>query len=339
MCGEFLNAEAQHLAAYLGVDLWSLGAKPADNLQLACRDACAVLQLPSYGAGLSRFRLDEALLQVAARAGAEIVRGQPVTRVEWTGTGVIARASSRAFHATYAALATGKHDLRGLARNRASTVSFKMHLEATTEVAEILRGRVRLIVFPGGYLGACLVEDGIVSLCWMFQQDTLRETGAEWGAQAKYLSQQSKFIGEIVGAARPLWKRPLAVAGIPYGFLRSDVISHALYPLGDQLAVIPSFTGAGISIALYSGISAAQAILRSRPADEYQSQIVSALKPQLISAGAANFLMTNPATQRAGVAVHRLFPSVIPGLARFIAKATRLRKSTPADLDGKTAAT
>jgi menaquinone-9 beta-reductase len=38
------------------------------------------------------------------------------------------------------------------------------------------------------------------------------------------------------------------------------VISDAIYPLGDQLVVIPSYTGDGTSIALHTDMAAARAL-------------------------------------------------------------------------------
>jgi flavin-dependent dehydrogenase len=56
------------------------------------------------------------------------------------------------------------------------------------------------------------------------------------------------------------------LAAIPYGYLRRQSIAPNLCPLGDQLAVIPSFTGDGIAIALYSGVAAARAFLAGQQA-------------------------------------------------------------------------
>ena len=65
--------------------------------------------------------------------------------------------------------------------------------------------------------------------------------------------------------ARALHARPLAVAGMPYGYLRrGDAGKAPVYRLGDQAAVIPSFTGDGMAMALHSARHAADAILAGR---------------------------------------------------------------------------
>src|ERR1700722_17260053 len=65
VCGEFLSVEAQALLAYLGVDIWALGATEINSFSLACGVDFPIVRLPFRAAGLSRFCLDEALLQAA----------------------------------------------------------------------------------------------------------------------------------------------------------------------------------------------------------------------------------------------------------------------------------
>jgi len=71
------------------------------------------------------------------------------------------------------------------------------------------------------------------------------------------------------------------------------VISDAVYPLGDQLVVIPSYTGDGTSIALHTGMSAAQAVLDGRSAGEFQARAIAKLKPQIAWAKVANVAFVN----------------------------------------------
>jgi flavin-dependent dehydrogenase len=115
------------------------------------------------------------------------------------------------------------------------------------------------------------------------------------------------------------------VAAIPYGFLRREVISDAVYPLGDQLVVIPSYTGDGTSIALHTGIEAARAVLSGQPAGVFQAKTIAKLKPQIAWAKVANVAFVNATAQRVTAAVARVAPWAVPGIARFVVNRTRLR--------------
>jgi menaquinone-9 beta-reductase len=325
VCGEFLSAEAQALLARLGLDVWQLGARPAGQLGLEFAGRNERMKLPFRGAGLSRFLLDQALLDAAARAGAQVIRGATVTRLEYEQNSAVVHTATQRLPASHVALATGKHNLRGLPRPQAPTVAFKMQLGVTPAVAAMLEDLVQLAMFPGGYAGVCLVEGGIATICWVIDRDAADEAAITWDAHAAFLAQRSDFFAKLLAGATPLWDKPVAVAAIPYGFLRRDVISDAVYPLGDQLVVIPSYTGDGTSIALYTGITAARAVLSGQSAGEFQAKAIAKLKPQIAWAKVANVAFVNATAQRVTAAVARVAPWAVPGLARFVVNRTRLR--------------
>jgi flavin-dependent dehydrogenase len=325
VCGEFLSAEAQALLAGLGLDVWQHGARPASVLGLEFGDRNERVTLPFRGAGLSRFRLDQALLDLAVRAGAQVIRGANVLRLECAQNCVVVHTAAERLTARHVALATGKHNVRGLPRPQAPTVAFKMQLTVAAAVTAMLENVVQLAMFNGGYAGVCLVEGGIATICWVIDRHVAGEAVAAWDDHAAFLARRSEFFATLLGGAMPLWDRPVAVAAIPYGFLRREVISDAVYPLGDQLVVIPSYTGDGTSIALHTGIEAARAVLGGQSAGEFQAKAIAKLKPQIAWARVANVAFVNATAQRLTAAVARIAPWAVPGIARFVVNRTRLR--------------
>jgi flavin-dependent dehydrogenase len=320
VCGEFLSGEAQALLCRLGLDPHPRGATSIARLRLVKGERHAVTDLPFAAAALSRRRLDEMLLEAAAQAGAEVVRGARVTRIEAGTGGVIVRDAARIWHGAAVGLATGKHAMRGFPRPSSPMVGFKMHLQPMSAVRD-LAGTVQLVFFRGGYVGACIVEDEILSLAWIMPDRSVRTVGSSWKEQRDYLMRQSSRIGDLIVGARPLIERPVAVAAIPYGYLRRQSIAPSIYPVGDQLAVIPSFTGDGIAIALYSGIAAARAFLAGLPAGIWQRQMVRRLQPQFRLAQGIGRLLEGPLMCGVSIAAARLMPSLV----RCVAAATRLR--------------
>jgi flavin-dependent dehydrogenase len=320
VCGEFLSGEAQILLRQLGLDPHPQGATSIARLRLVKGERHAVTDLPFAAAALSRYRLDELLLEAAAQAGAEVVRGTRVMRIE-AGTGeVIVRDGERIWHAAAVGLATGKHSMRGFPRPSSPMVGFKMHLQSESAICDLAR-TVQLVFFRGGYVGACIVEDAILSLAWVMPDQSVRVVGSGWKEQRDYLARQSSRIGDLLVGARPLIERPVAVAAIPYGYLRRQSIASNIYPVGDQLAVIPSFTGDGIAIALYSGIAAARAFVAGQPAGTWQRQMVRRLQPQFRLAHGIGRLLEGPLMCGVSIAAARLMPSLV----RSVAAATRLR--------------
>ncbi|HEV3242608.1 MAG TPA: hypothetical protein VGY14_05125 [Methyloceanibacter sp.] len=291
VCGEFLSAEAQSLIAYLGFDLKALGASSMGTFRLVSGKRCAEAPLTFRAAGLSRYRLDQALLQAAAEAGADVMRGVAVGQQSRAKRGArYHKGWNGSFEGSVAALATGKHNLRQFPRDSSDMVGFKLQLRLNPSALRLLEDVVQLAMFDGGYIGACIVEDEIVTICWVMHQAALQRVGTGWSEQAAHFSQQSESLGDLLQGARPEWDKPVAVAAIPYGYLRRQTIAPNIFPLGDQLAVIPSFTGDGMAIALYSGIAAAQAVLAGDGAASFQRRMVDRLRPQFRWATATNLL-------------------------------------------------
>ncbi|HET7446762.1 MAG TPA: FAD-dependent monooxygenase [Methyloceanibacter sp.] len=329
VCGEFLSTEAQALLSYLGLDLAAMGAMQVSIFRLANGRDCAEAPLPFRGAGLSRFCLDQALLEAAESQGANVERGVQVTQIDASDETVTVRTGSQVFTGRAAALATGKHNLRQYPRAASDMVGFKLQLRVTPDSLGRLEDVVQLVTFNGGYIGACIVEDRLVTLCWVLHRALLQRIGTSWPEQAKYFAQQSEILAALLHEAKPQWDKPVAVAGIPYGYLRRSPIASNVFPLGDQLAVIPSFTGDGMSIALTSGIAAAQAVLAGESAAQFQAQIVGRLRPQFRWAGLVNVLFE--VRRLHGFSVK--LAAALPSLVTWLAQSTRL-KGFERSLDG-----
>ena len=321
VCGEFLSDRAQTLLGYLGINVETLGGSQIETLCLSNGSKQARAPLPFKAVGISRFLLDETLLKAAEHAGAKVFRGTSVEVLEDRGSCVRVQTTCGAFECRAAVLASGKHNIRGLPRPGGPMVGFKIHLRPTEEACAALTGIVHLIAFTGGYLGLCMVENRTLSIAWIINAGVLQSIGASWGAQSAYFATQSRFFAELTSGATPDWKRPLAISGLPYGFMRSETIAQSIYPIGDQLAVIPSFSGDGTALALASGVAAAQAVLRGEGALAYQSRMLANYRPQFRRAAALDMIIANGLLRRIGIAGARLLPVTVT----MLVSATRLR--------------
>jgi flavin-dependent dehydrogenase len=265
--------------------------------------------------------LDEALLDAAARQGVELLRSTTVEGLEDQGDGVVVRTTQGVHRARVAALASGKHNIRGIARPAGNMVGFKMHLLPSPAAKQALRGLVQLVAFSGGYVGLCLVENDVLSIAWTIRGDVLRETGTSWEAQSAYFAKASSLFGDLAMTASPVWPKPLAIAGLPYGYLRREPVTPNIYPVGDQLAVIPSFAGDGTALALASGIAAAHAVLDGENAHAFQRRLVRGHGPQFRIVKALDAVIATPLLRRVSIAVAQAAPSLVTKLV----SATRLR--------------
>lgn len=326
VCGDFLSTEAQELLTYLGLDVAEMGATQIRTLRLVTGERCASADLPFAAAGLSRLGLDEALLLKAQAAGVEILRGEAVTALESepreTGGGAVRiKIGARILRAASVALATGKHNMRGWPRGSGAMTAYKMQLSLTRLAGRALQDVVQLVGYRGGYIGACSVEDGNATICWLMDRRAMRALGPDWRAQLDHIARASSAVGDLLSGARFLSTRPAAVAAIPYGYVRRGVIAPNVFPLGDQLAVIPSFTGDGTSLALSSGVASAQAVLDGKSAGEFQRAFLARIRKQFLWARAVDATFKSAPTRAFGVGA----VAALPSLAGLIARLTRLK--------------
>lgn len=323
VCGEFLSGEALDDLHLLGIDVASLGAVPIDYVRLAAAKRAAEAALPFPAASLTRKALDTALLAEAVAAGVRIERGRSVQSLRRTTTNVwhatLDDGTSREAPAVF--LATGKHDLRGHTRPRdpEQWVAFKMYFRlAPAQAAELARAS-ELMLYPGGYGGLQPVEGGLANLCCVVQKPYLARAGHQWETFLTRMQEDCPHLAMRLAGAEPLLARAIAITHIPYGYIRQTT-DDGLYCIGDQAAVIPSFTGDGISIALHTARCATAAYLAAEPAPVFQAGLRSALLPQMrLAQFAANGLNNSLAR-----AVLPFCLSVWPGVMRVTARLTRV---------------
>ena len=327
VCGEFLSGEALEDLHALGIDVASLGALPIDYVRLAAARRAAEAPLPFAAASLTRKALDRALIAAAIAAGARVERGRGVKALRRTISNVwqatLDDGTTR--EAATVFLATGKHDLRGHTRpqNSQRWVAFKTYFRlAPGQAAELARAS-ELMLYPGGYGGIQPVEGGVANLCWVVQQQQFARVGHRWENLLKQMQRDCPHLAMRLAGAEPLLAKPIAITHIPYGYIRRTT-EYELYCIGDQAAVIPSFTGDGISIALHTSRCAVTAYLAAQPAPIYQAKMRSALLTQMRLAEVAADGLNNSLSR----AVLPFCLKVWPGVMRLTATLTRISQRT-----------
>jgi len=271
VCGEFLSAEGvAHLGA-LGVDVAALGAVPVRAVRLVAAGQLAEARLPFEARSLTRHALDEALLVRAGALGAEVARGVAARRILPDGQVATTNGDLRA---PCVLLATGKHELRGARRAAPGAirhlVGFKTYFRLRPAERAALAGHTELILFRGGYAGLQPVERETANLCLLVAAGRLAACGGRLPALLEDLAAEVPHLARRLEGAVPLLDRPLAVSGVPYGHLLSGQgPSPALWPVGDQAAVIPSYTGMGMSLALHGAMLAVRALLAGEGVEAY----------------------------------------------------------------------
>lgn len=325
VCGEFLSHEAGSYLARLGIDPEALGSVPIGRVRLAFGNRSITAKLPFRAQSLSRRVLDDALLKQAAAASVEVRRGQRVTALEGQAGGWLAVLDNGArLMAREAFLATGKHDLRGWKRppgTQPDLIGFKMYYRLAPQQSDELNGHVELSLFPGGYVGLQPVEGGRANLCLLVRRQTFAGLGQSWIGLLACMTDHSDHLAVRLQDAESCLPRPLAIASIPYGYVAPA--EDGPWRLGDQAAVIPSFSGDGMSIALHSARLAADHLLEGRSAMAYQAQLKRDVRKQIWMSTRISRALVTSTGQWTAMGLSRLAPRLMTDLAHM----TRISRS------------
>ncbi len=314
ICGEFLSVEASaHLAA-LGFDTARLGGARIDRVRLHVGRRSAEARLPFVATGLTRRSLDWALLDHAETLGANVRCGVAVRHI--AGTAAVTSAGDISGQLV---LATGKHELRGQPRATAGTIDdligFKQFYRATPALTAALARTVAITAFDGGYAGLQAVEAGRLNLCLLVTRDRFRDLGGTWPALFTALLGEPGLA--LLTDAEALLAKPLTIAGVPYGFLTRPDARDPLYRIGDQAAVIPSFCGDGMAMALHGGRLAADMIAAGATPAAFQARLHADVARQVRLATRVQRFATSPAGRFALIAGLGAVPGALAALARW----------------------
>ncbi len=321
VCGEFLSAEAIQYLRQAGIEPLDLGAQAIQRVRFHSGARNVEARLPFPALSLSRRILDESLLVKAQESGCAVRRGTCVERLEAAGDRWSVRLrDGGTIQAATVFLASGKHDINAWERGgatQADLVGFKMHWRLAPAQTEVLNGTMELFLFRGGYGGLAMVENGTANLCLVVRRNRLRLLGG-WEGLLQSMQNELPALHDRLADAAPCWQKPLAISPIPYGHLGGP--ANGVWRVGDQAAVIPSFTGDGMSIALHTGVLAAEMYLDGKSPHDYLLRVTDQLRTGMRFASGLSRAMVTPAAR----AIAPTLLSLIPGTISRIALSTRI---------------
>jgi flavin-dependent dehydrogenase len=321
VCGEFLSVEAVRYLRHAGIWPESLGAVSIRSLRLSSGHKVVKAELPFCALSLSRRILDGAMLTRAEQLGCRVLSGVSVQSLVSHGNAWLANLKQgEPISAENVFLATGKHDLHGFNRGRgrqSDLIGFKVHFRLASATARELENCMELFLFSNGYGGLSLVDAGIANLCLVVRRAAWQKA-LDWSNLLSGIMNENRRLRQLFEGATPLWPRPLAISPIPYGYIAAA--SGGLWRLGDQAAVIPSFTGDGMSIALHSAVLAAQNFLAGATADQYLAQLGSQINRSMWIATWLSKAMVTPPGRGLALLALPFFPKSMS----WIAASTRI---------------
>ena len=284
LCGEFITPECFPSLERLGVmdRMLAAGAQKITRVNLIGSNGESVQTHISkmsndapWAMSLSRARFDQILFDRAREAGAECIEGMAVKGCVYDGEhpgGIealsLADGKQVSFKARLIIDASGRNSRlmfgrreRVAGRRGSRLYALKAHLTGVEPAGE----SVELFFFPQGYGGLARVEEGLVNLCFIVDERTLKTAGGDPLRVVETSLMNNRLARERLRAARVVGK--WYSAG-PLTFGRKRLTRDGIIAIGDASGMIDPFTGTGIQIALRTGEIAADAIVETMSGPE-----------------------------------------------------------------------
>jgi flavin-dependent dehydrogenase len=318
LCGGFLSWSTLAGLRRLGIEPDRLNPTRLTKVRLVRRRGRSIeAALPGDARAVSRRTLDSALMRKAYDTGAGLERGVRVRAIE---DATLRLADAATLRPGTLFLASGKHDVRGLARpaEAAGTdpaIGIRVRLAVTGAVQRELGDTLELCLFDRGYAGIVVQEDGSANLCLVVRRSRLRDAGGSPTGLLDRIAEEVPAFGDRLAFRIG---REEAISNVPYGW-RATTGGEGVYRLGDQAGVIPSIAGEGMGIAVASGIGAAEHwLVHGRSgAGAWQEGFTERLHRPLRAAGILQKAASNPFGADLMAFAMRV------GLAAALAQATR----------------
>lgn len=255
VCGEYVSLESWNFLEELGLPLSDWNLPIIRQLLVSAPDGNSITHgLPLGGFGISRFKLDSSLAEIARSEGVELKESVKVTDMQFERSMFTVHTSDGILHSKIACGTYGKRSnldikwQRTFIRKKSDRLNnylgVKYHVRAGIPAETI-----GLHNFKDGYCGISRIEDGKCCLCYITTARNLRESGNSIPEMERMILRKNPFLDKIFSSADFLFPQPVTISQISYE-RRTRVEDHVLF-IGDAAGMIPPLAGNGMSMALH----------------------------------------------------------------------------------------
>ena len=264
VCGEYISLESWDFLQLLGVDLRSLNVSGINRLCVSAVNGKSFEQkLPLGGFGISRYKLDHTLAQIAKQTGVVFHEQTRVNDIHYSNGGFIIESPKGNCSAKVVAASFGKRSNIDVKWKRPFILAKKNKLNNYIGVKYHIRydfpaDTIALHNFKRGYCGIVKVEDDKYCLCYLTTADNLQNSGNDIKKMEQTILSANPHLKKIFDECEMLWKEPVVISQI--SFDKKKLIEDHVLMIGDAAGMITPLCGNGMSMAMHASKIAAEQI-------------------------------------------------------------------------------
>lgn len=261
VCGEYISLESWDFLSSLGVDLAALKVPVITQLQVSAVNGKLLTQkLPLGGFGISRYRLDNLLMQIASAEGVVIKENTKVQDIKFVQDSFEIDCSVGIYKARVAAGSFGKRSNLDIKWKRPFTTAPKNKLNNYIGVKYHAKinfpfDTIALHNFQNGYCGIVRIEDNTYNICYLTTADNLQQCNGDIKEMERLILSSNPHLKHLFTESELAHQSPITISRISFE-KKSQVDNHVLMA-GDAAGMITPLCGNGMSMALHGSKIAA----------------------------------------------------------------------------------
>ena len=262
VCGEYISNETRPFLTSIGLDFSKLGVKEITKFQFTSPSGRALeTDLDLGGFGVSRYKIDSVLYQLAKSVGVTFLLENTVESVDFEIDKFTVKTSFEAFESKYVIGTFGKRTKldatlqRDFFNKRSPYIGVKYHIKTNFP-----KDLIALHNFKDGYCGISAIEDDKYCLCYLTTRENLRQHGTISEMERNILW-KNPHLQKIFTESEFLYDKPEVINEI--SFAPKTTIENHILMAGDSAGLITPLCGNGMAMAIHGAKLLSDSILQN----------------------------------------------------------------------------
>ncbi len=255
VCGEYISMESWNFLESLGVPLSEFNLPIIKQLEVSSPNGNIFKhELPLGGFGISRYKLDELLANIARQHNVTLLEETKVNDINFVNDEFSIQSTAGEFIAKVAAGCFGKRSNLDVKWNRSfiqqkpnklnNYIAVKYHVR-TNRPAHV----IALHNFENGYCGISQIEEDKYCLCYLTTANNLKKNNNSVQQMEQSILCKNPHLKQLFAEAEILYDTPVTISQI--SFEQKKQVEHHVLMIGDASGMITPLCGNGMSMALH----------------------------------------------------------------------------------------
>ncbi len=264
VCGEYISLESWNFIESLGLLLSDMQLPIIKKLIVTSPNGNYLQQdLPLGGFGISRYKIDFHLKEIALKVGVDVFENCKVHDVIFEEDKFRVQTSEGLFESKICAGTFGKRSnldvkwkrnfLIQQSKNLNNYIGVKYHVKIN-----FAADTIALHNFKDGYCGISKIENDLYCVCYLTTAANLKKHNNSIAEMEKKVLYKNPYLKNIFKNAVMVYKKPLTISQI--SFTKKTQVNNHILLCGDAAGMITPLCGNGMSMALHSTKLASAAI-------------------------------------------------------------------------------